>query len=180
MTSGETGKIVRKMRVTLTCLDDTRRFGQALAAAAERCNPGALLLYGEPGVGKSTLAAMLTRALPGGEAAEPSSPSFTLCNIYCTVPEIRHFDLYRLPPGTAVDELAESFDNDAVMTLVEWPENIADCDRPADGVVVRLSGSGQNGPRSAELAALGPKGEMFLRPAPGMTAGNATTGSGTA
>jgi tRNA threonylcarbamoyladenosine biosynthesis protein TsaE len=168
------------MRVTLAGLDDTRRLGQALAAAAERCNPGALLLYGEPGAGKSTLAGMLTRALPGGAAAEPSSPSFTLCNIYCTVPEIRHFDLYRLPPGLAADELAESFDNDAVLTLVEWPEHMAACDRPADGIAVRLSVGGESGARCAELEALGPKGEMFLRPATGMTTGSAMSGTETA
>jgi tRNA threonylcarbamoyladenosine biosynthesis protein TsaE len=149
--------------MTLSGLDATEAFGRSLAAAAEQCNPGALLLYGEPGAGKSTLAGMLARALPGGAGAEPSSPSFTTCNIYCTVPEIRHFDLYRLPPGVADDELAESLDDDAVMTVVEWPEHIADCDRPADGVVVRLSVGGENGARVAELEAMGPKGEFFLR-----------------
>jgi tRNA threonylcarbamoyladenosine biosynthesis protein TsaE len=149
--------------VTLSCLDDTGQLGRTLAEAATRCNPGALLLYGEPGAGKSTLAGMLARALPGGREAEPSSPSFTICNIYCTVPEIRHFDLYRLLPGSVNDELAESFDDDAVMTLVEWPEHLADCDRPPDGVVVRLSMGGESGTRFAELEALGPKGENFLR-----------------
>ncbi|MDR1685759.1 MAG: tRNA (adenosine(37)-N6)-threonylcarbamoyltransferase complex ATPase subunit type 1 TsaE [Desulfovibrio sp.] len=168
------------MLLTLAGLDETRRLGQALAAAVQRCNPGALLLYGEPGTGKSTLAAMLTRALPGGAAAEPSSPSFTLCNIYCTVPEIRHFDLYRLPPGLAADELAESLDNEAVMTLVEWPENMAACDRPADGVAVRLSVGGESGARWVELEALGPKGEAFLRPATETAAGNAMSGTETA
>jgi tRNA threonylcarbamoyladenosine biosynthesis protein TsaE len=154
----------------LRSLDDTGKLGRALAAAAEKCNPGALLLYGDPGAGKSTLAWMLARALPGGAEAELSSPSFTICNIYCTVPEIRHFDLYRQPPGLSDDEIAESLDIDAVMTLVEWPEHLAECDRPADGVAVRLTAVEESGARFAELEALGPKGESFLRLAAGTTA----------
>ena len=137
--------------------------GEALAGTIIRCNPGALLLFGELGAGKTTLTRGLVNALPGGDEAEASSPSFTICNIYCTAPLVHHFDLYRLEPGTPDDALAESFDAESVLTIVEWPEHMAARDAPEDGLACRLTVGRNRQARDAEFMTLGPKGGHFLQ-----------------
>ena len=103
-------------------LEQMADLGRALAdcLCAEpslRC----ILLRGELGSGKTTLTRFLVEALPGGEGAEISSPSFTLCNVYPTEPPVLHCDLYRV--GAAVpDELGETLDAGDMAVLVEWAE----------------------------------------------------------
>ncbi len=151
-----------EIRLSLRSLDDTRRFGQALALSMTRVQPGALLLYGDLGAGKTTLTRAIVEALPGGGLAEISSPSFTICNIYCTAPVVHHFDLYRLEPGTSDEALGESLDDLAVLTIVEWPDRMAKRDQPDDGLVCRLEGGGEENTRRAELSAVGPWGASCL------------------
>ena len=141
-------------------LEQTARLGNRLAWAVQAINPGALLLYGPLGAGKTTLARFLVRALPGGEAAEVASPSFTIANIYCTAPVVHHFDLYRLESGRIDEFLEESFDDPSVLTLVEWPERLATRDLPLERVECRLLRD-QNRPE-AIFTATGPAGQAFL------------------
>lgn len=141
---------------------ETETLGKRLAALFAREHPGCLLLRGALGAGKTALTRALVRALPGGGDAEPSSPSFTICNIYCTAPQVHHFDLYRLEPGTPFDALAESFDDDAVLTVVEWPEHMAHTDAPRDGVELSLLPGASETGRLAECTALGPRGTRVL------------------
>lgn len=146
----------------LHSLADTERFAARLAAAVQACNPGALLFQGGLGAGKTTLVRFLIRALPGGAGAEPASPSFTICNIYCTAPLVHHFDLYRLPAGCRDEGLYESFDDPATLTIVEWAEHLAPDTVPADGLLCRLTPGGTEDGRTAALEALGPAGEHCL------------------
>ena len=70
----------------------TTRLGEAIAPLLE---PGeAVLLYGPLGMGKSTLARGLIRALTRPDEDVPS-PTFTLVQFYESEPPIAHFDLYR-------------------------------------------------------------------------------------
>lgn len=142
--------------------EDSARFGARLAAAVTGMNPGALLFFGPLGMGKTTLCRALVSALPGGREAEISSPSFTICNIYCTEPAVHHFDLYRLPNGMGDEALDESLDDASVLTLVEWSEHLSENDFPVDGAALRLSPGDGPESRMADLAALGPLGEKFL------------------
>ena len=142
--------------------EDTARLGKALAQAVQEANPGALLLYGDLGAGKTTLSRTLVESLPGGENAEVASPSFTICNIYCTAPEVHHFDLYRLEPGMPDEALGESLDCGTVFSIVEWSERLAAQDFPVDGVTCRLHMRDNGTSRYAEIAALGPAGERCL------------------
>ena len=150
------------MNLPLHSLEATRRFGQTLAHSLARVSPGALLLFGALGAGKTTLTRALVEALPGGEAAEVSSPSFTICNLYCTAPLIHHFDLYRLEPGTSDESLAESLDDPAVLTIIEWPDRLSKRDYPDDGLICRLTGGPEESMRLAELSPLGPLGKSCL------------------
>ncbi|MCR5257209.1 MAG: tRNA (adenosine(37)-N6)-threonylcarbamoyltransferase complex ATPase subunit type 1 TsaE [Desulfovibrio sp.] len=133
------------MILRLASLGDTARLGallagQVLEALAEQGPDAgfALLLQGELGCGKTTLAASFVKALPGGEDAEVSSPSFTLCNVYPTRPQVFHVDLYRAGPGPLPDEAAEALEGRAgsggAVLVVEWPEYLLPEDMPADAI----------------------------------------------
>lgn len=147
------------MTVNLATLDDTARLGRALAEALRAGGVSqAVLLEGGLGAGKTTLVRFLVEALPGGELAEVSSPSFTLCNIYPTRPEVWHYDLYRLEAGPPPDELLETLDHLAapvsapeespVLLLVEWPERLEAAFLPAGRIHCRLT-AGQNDRRAS-------------------------------
>ena len=92
----------------------------------------AVLLYGPLGMGKSTLARGLVRALTRPEEDVPS-PTFTLVQFYETTPPVAHFDLYRLSrPDEAFEiGLDEALDDGAV--LIEWPERLGEDVRWAVG-----------------------------------------------
>ena len=90
-----------------------------------------ILLRGELGSGKTTLTRFLVEALPGGDRAEVSSPSFTLCNVYPTTPPVLHCDLYRTG-GAVPDELSETLDAGDMAVVVEWAEHLLVAQLPHD------------------------------------------------
>jgi len=103
--------------------DATARLG---AAIAPRLAPGeTVLLYGPLGMGKSTLARGLIRALTGPDEDVPS-PTFTLVQFYESDPSVAHFDLYRLTRPEEASEIGldEALDNGCA--IIEWPERLGD------------------------------------------------------
>ena len=118
-----------KQKFTLKSLEDTAGLAGSVSEALQRvvsARPGAalpvFLLMGDLGAGKTTFIRLLVEQLPGGADAEVASPSFTLCNVYPTTPEVQHFDLYRLPPGGSDEMLEENLDAGTGLILVEWAE----------------------------------------------------------
>lgn len=111
------------MIVHLADAEATTRLGATLAPLLAAGD--AVLLYGPLGMGKSTLARGLIRALTTPDEDVPS-PTFTLVQFYESEPAIAHFDLYRLArPEEAVEiGLDEALDRGAV--LIEWPERLGD------------------------------------------------------
>lgn len=101
----------------------TARLGQAIAPGLQVGD--AVLLKGELGAGKSTLARALIRALTTPDEDVPS-PTFTLVQVYEASPPLAHFDLYRLAgPDEALEiGVVEALDEGCV--LVEWPERLGD------------------------------------------------------
>ncbi len=81
----------------------------------------AIFLHGDLGAGKTTLTRYLVQALPKGHVAEISSPSFTLCNIYPTLPPILHCDLYRCAYAIPED-LWDALDCPQTFIIVEWAQ----------------------------------------------------------
>lgn len=109
------------MRIALPDEAATTALGRAVAPLLR---PGdAVLLDGPLGMGKSTLARGLIRALAGEDVDVPS-PTFTIVQFYETAPPVAHFDLYRLdrPSEAAEIGLDEALDLGAV--LIEWPERL--------------------------------------------------------
>lgn len=103
--------------------DATDRLG---AAIARLLRPGeAVLLYGPLGMGKSTLARGLIRALTRPDEDVPS-PTFTLVQFYESEPPVAHFDLYRLTRPEEASEIGLDEALDEGCAVIEWPERLGD------------------------------------------------------
>lgn len=108
---------------TLSDADATARLGARIAPLLA---PGeTVLLYGPLGMGKSTLARGLIRAMTTPDEDVPS-PTFTLVQFYESRPPIAHFDLYRLtrPEEAAEIGLDEALDEGCA--VIEWPGRLGD------------------------------------------------------
>lgn len=146
------------MELYLPDLDATERFGRVLARALTvqpRLLP--VFFYGDLGAGKTTLIGALVRTLPGGENAETSSPSFTLCNMYATDPPVAHFDVYRQENGSADESLLDFLDGERHLVLVEWAERLPGHALPPDRLACSIVTEGSG--RRMRLTAFGPTAE---------------------
>lgn len=132
-------------------LEDAERIGAAIGAVLM---PGdVLLLSGDLGAGKTTLARAMLKAR--GLAGEAPSPTFAIVQPYAP-PEvdlpIAHVDLYRIEEEDELIELGlDDYLYDGAL-LIEWPERLGTQGWPG---ALRLSISGQGGARvlTAEVPA---------------------------
>jgi len=101
--------------------EETIALGEKLAR--ELPQSGVVLLVGNLGAGKTTLAKGIAKGLGVASPEEVSSPTFTLIHEYGTPPRVYHVDLYRLERASEVARLGldELFDRKAVV-LIEWGE----------------------------------------------------------
>ena len=122
------------------------------ARLAHELKPGALvLLSGDLGAGKTTLARALIRALADDPVLEVPSPSFALVQPYeVSTGPLLHADLYRIVDPREVDELG-LFDLSPAIVLVEWPERDPEL-MSRDATVVTLSVPADGKGRIAEIA----------------------------
>lgn len=101
--------------------EETIALGERLA---RRLRPGSVvLLEGELGAGKTTLAKGIVKGLGAADPEEVSSPTFTLIHEYGDPVRVYHVDLYRLDEPAQAEALGleEILDRQAVV-LVEWGE----------------------------------------------------------
>jgi tRNA threonylcarbamoyladenosine biosynthesis protein TsaE len=98
----------------------TIELGQALARQLP--SRAVILLIGNLGAGKTTLAKGIVEGLGAAPPEEVASPTFTLIHEYGGG-RVYHIDLYRLdePKQVAALGLDELFDRDAII-LIEWGE----------------------------------------------------------
>jgi tRNA threonylcarbamoyl adenosine modification protein YjeE len=123
-----------RMTVALPDLAATATLGAAIAA---RLAPGdAVLLKGDLGSGKTTLARAILTAL--GVTENVPSPTFTLVQAYDTARlTVSHYDLYRLKRESEMEELGLDEALDQGAALIEWPER-AQGRLPADALTAAL------------------------------------------
>ena len=120
--------------------EETIAFGEMLAA--ELPPKMVVLLIGNLGAGKTTLAKGIVKGLGAAHPDEVSSPTFTLIHEYGT--RVYHIDLYRLDRAEQVATIGldEIFERRAVV-LVEWGERFPAL-MPEERVEIRLRTVGEN------------------------------------
>jgi tRNA threonylcarbamoyladenosine biosynthesis protein TsaE len=113
--------------------EETIALGRRIAERLPR--RAVVLLIGNLGAGKTTLAKGIIHGLGASVPDEVASPTFTLIHEYGTV---YHIDLYRLDTAQEVANLGleDIFDRDAVV-LIEWGERFPQL-LPEDRIEIRL------------------------------------------
>jgi tRNA threonylcarbamoyladenosine biosynthesis protein TsaE len=125
--------------------DETIALGEKLAA--ELPPAAVVLLIGQLGAGKTTLAKGIVKGLGAASPDDVSSPTFTLIHEYRSLADTRgsetaasvyHIDLYRLDTAAQVATLGldEIFDRRAVV-LIEWGERFPEL-MPQERIEIRL------------------------------------------
>ncbi len=145
--------------------DGTRALAHELGALLR---PGDLLLLeGGLGAGKTVFVQGLARGL--GLDAMVKSPTFTLLHEYCRGTEgaartrLAHLDLYRIPPGRDLSDLALDELLDRAAVAVEWGGRLAEA--YPEHVHVTLEEPAQNAEpeqRRVVLVGHGPRGKALV------------------
>jgi tRNA threonylcarbamoyladenosine biosynthesis protein TsaE len=115
--------------------EETIELGRRIAATLPK--RAVVLLIGNLGAGKTTLAKGIVSGLGAADPADVTSPTFTLIHEYGEG-RVYHIDLYRLDHAEQVATLGldEIFDREAVV-LIEWGERFPQL-LPEDRVEIRL------------------------------------------
>lgn len=120
----------------------TRSEEETIAAGeriARTLPPGALvLLIGELGAGKTTLAKGIVKGLGAAEPDQVSSPTFALIQEYGRSPKVYHVDLYRIEHAREAEALGlEELLSGHAVVLVEWGERFPQL-WPPERIEIRL------------------------------------------
>jgi len=120
--------------------EETIALGERIAA--ELPSKAVVLLIGNLGAGKTTLAKGIVKGLGAASPEEVASPTFTLIHEYGD--RVYHVDLYRLETEAQLATLGleELFDRDAIV-LIEWGERFPAL-MPAERIEIRLEPEGEN------------------------------------
>ena len=115
--------------------DETFELGRRVG---EQLNDRAvILLKGDLGAGKTVFAKGVAAGL-GLEAADVTSPSFTLINVHDGRLRLYHIDLYRLESSSRVDlGLEEILEDERGVVIIEWAERLKFA--PKSSVEVEIS-----------------------------------------
>ena len=126
----------------------TIALGEQLARGLPRQR--VVLLIGNLGAGKTTMAKGIVRGLGAAEPEDVSSPTFTLIHEYGTEGRVYHIDLYRLDEASQVATLGldEIFERDAVV-LIEWGERFPQL-LPAERTEIRIRTVANDGSENEE------------------------------
>ena len=121
-----------------TSQEETIALGRRIAADLPA--KALVLLIGNLGAGKTTLAKGIVEGLGAASPDEVASPTFTLIHEYGEG-RVYHIDLYRLDTRAEVESLGldELMDREAVV-LIEWGERFPEL-RPERRIEIRLETS---------------------------------------
>jgi tRNA threonylcarbamoyladenosine biosynthesis protein TsaE len=117
--------------------DQTIALGEEIGRGLGR--RGVVLLIGELGAGKTTIAKGIVKGLGAAAPEDVTSPTFTLIHEYGEDLKVYHVDLYRLEKASEVLSLGldDLLDSGAVL-LVEWGERFPAL-WPPDHIEIRMA-----------------------------------------
>ena len=133
--------------------EETIALGRSLAMKALPA-AGLVLLIGNLGAGKTTLAKGIVEGRGVAKQDEVSSPTFTLIHEYGDPPRVYHIDLYRLDHARQAANLGiEDLLLDAkALVLIEWGERFPEL-WPADRSEIRIVRNPNSDQRTFEIRA---------------------------
>ncbi len=140
--NGDTAESLAELSLSLDGVEQTARLGIRLG---QLCRPGdVLLLEGDLGAGKTTLAGAIARGLDVAEEYHVASPSFALLHEYPGRLMFYHMDCYRLAGEDDIEAagLAEYLEEGRGVCAVEWPGRLGSL-RPEESLEVRLEYAGE-------------------------------------
>jgi tRNA threonylcarbamoyladenosine biosynthesis protein TsaE len=112
---------MRQTAFTTGSEEETIQLGERLGAMFER--PKVVLLIGNLGAGKTTLAKGIAAGAGAARPDDVSSPTFPLIHEYGDPPEVFHVDLYRLDSMEEVRTLGlEEYFARPALVVMEWAE----------------------------------------------------------
>ena len=117
--------------------DQTIALGEEIGRGLGR--RAVVLLIGELGAGKTTIAKGIIRGLGAAAPEDVASPTFTLIHEFGENPKVYHIDLYRLERASDVLSLGldDLLDQEAIL-LVEWGERFPEL-WPPERIEIHLS-----------------------------------------
>lgn len=121
--------------------EETRAVGRRLAALLpERA---VILLTGDLGAGKTTLAKGIVEGRGAARAEDVSSPTFTLIHEYGNPVSVYHADLYRLDTPEEARHLGLEDLYDTALVLIEWGERFPEV-LPEKRIEIRIRDIGDD------------------------------------
>ena len=131
--------------------EETRAAGRQLAGKLP--TSGVILLIGELGAGKTTLAQGIVEGRGAAAANDVSSPTFTLIHEYGDPVKVYHVDLYRLESAEQARRLGlEDLFTQPALVLIEWGDRFPAL-MPDSRIEIRLAHRGEED-RSIEVSGL--------------------------
>ena len=117
--------------------DQTIALGEEIGRGLGR--GAVVLLIGELGAGKTTIAKGIIQGLGAAAPDDVTSPTFTLIHEFGQDPKVYHIDLYRIERASEVLSLGldDLLDQEAVL-LVEWGERFPEL-WPPDRIEIHLA-----------------------------------------
>jgi tRNA threonylcarbamoyladenosine biosynthesis protein TsaE len=112
---------LRVSRIVTRSAEETIQAGRELARQIQP--PLLVLLSGELGSGKTTLAKGIISGLGAAREEDVTSPTFTLVHEFAGPCKVFHIDLYRIEGAADLESLGlEDLFASPAIVLVEWPE----------------------------------------------------------
>jgi tRNA threonylcarbamoyladenosine biosynthesis protein TsaE len=119
MSSGEAGA----REIISHSAEETIAKGRELAA--QITPPVLLLLSGDLGAGKTTLAKGIVSGLGAAREEDVTSPTFTLVHSFRNHTRVYHVDLYRVTDFHDLETLGlEDILSEPAVVIVEWPDKL--------------------------------------------------------
>jgi tRNA threonylcarbamoyladenosine biosynthesis protein TsaE len=133
--------------------DETVELGRTLGSGVLPA-AGLVLLIGNLGAGKTTLAKGIAEGRGAASRDEVSSPTFTLIHEYGDSPKVYHIDLYRLDEARQAATLGidELLDRGDALVLIEWGERFPEL-WPRERIEIRINRQSGGDQREFELRA---------------------------